>query len=1172
MRFRAMSATRPRDYPVRSTGNGASIAGSPKPAAGPLPGPSQRSRWVTRPLVLSPSKHSLPAWLRRALRQAQGERNRVSEFPYGELVDHTSDPPHTHFEKTLGPMHGALTRFANGMSRGLAVLLGHRRLTPRGFVASVRDLDYSSHSDDELSNALHVLGQQYREPDVDAAIPVAFAIVDEAVRRRLGTWKLFTPAGRHGPFEPHLALARGAAEAASSGHAPVPDATLDDLGLDADDAIIVNTLTAVAERSTREYWSAISLPAAFYGAVRAKDNGGELAFDPTDEQLAAGRLLFEGRVVEMSAGEGKTVAAAFPAVLHAVLGRRVHIVTANDYLASRDAEWLRPVYESLGLSVGAVLGHMNDEERRQAYGWQITYATLREVGFDFMRDNLRYSQADRVQTGFDVAIVDEADQALVDDAGTPIIIAGSPTETGRAVHRANRVVEQLVAHQRSIVAGLERRISSGITKDKMVHELAHLLVADPVSKLLAHFLASDPALGRCVQRTAESLAEDRDGGPAGGLLYAVEGESESVTLTERGRSYLERWLGPLFELDGTELEEGSVETRDRSVHDQREAANRSVQHFQTRYTHLNQVYQALRAHVLLKRDVDYVVTDGEVALVDGLTGRRRPYTRYQHGLQAAIEAKERVRVHPEPEVLAETSVPGLMGQYRRLSGMTGTALASSDELRHLYGLDAVAVPSTQPSMRVDQPARVYATRRHKLAAVVDCVRSWHRVGRPVLICTLTVEQSRELSRLLVKEGIRHSMLNAVSSAEEEEVVRRAGSLGAVTVATNMAGRGTDILLDPDLNVRVIERYVALVQESLSQRAGRVSAKCGTSAEAALLRSALREVGDLRVLTEQAGSPHTTLIASKTASAGDCTVELEFGLGLYVIGTEMNEARRIDDQLRGRCARQGAFGGSRFFLSLEDRPLLGRLDLKAEEQKTDAAGREYLEGRDTTCRLRRVQAAVEADEEADRSRLIDFSRVTERLTLARYKARAELVEAAEVHGIVDELIREAARRVVARHLPPEAIHEYARRFDRLADATWLDYGIECDGLWGQGMDALEDGVTRLLRSKVRDVRRRLREAGASGAERVLLLQTTDGASRAYVAGAQAATLGFQLCAWGHRAAVVDFMRHSLEASEQLRGDVAETFLARFVRVQPPPPETAADPGEVDLIEDIDAILA
>ena len=1064
-----------------------------------------------------------------------------------------------------------------------------RRL--RVVVRRIRHYDFSAHSDGELRSTLQRLKGH---PEL---APEAFAVVDEAVRRRLGAWRLFDAGFDKGALTRYEDLAGRIIDASPYRDRiefySAPDfldgrafdrsiaPMLRDMGLDSDERAIVTAAVYVAEKRRTGQDSDILLPAEFYQALAAKDRDGLLTFLVSDEQLTVGLLLSEKVAVEMNAGEGKTIAASFSAVAHALSDQAVHVITANEYLATRDRDWLAPVYESLGLSVGVVLSYMEDEERRHEYGQHIVYGTLREFGFDFMRDNLKLPPDEPVQGSLDVAIVDEADHALIDQARTPLIISGNPAGSRRAFERAWRAVEGLVRLQAEAVSRVEAELGEAVSVCAAEKELlARLLASGAESEVLSSRLARDPHLHRQVSALVDRDRDDGDNELAKDLLYLVDSRRESVTLTEEGQHLLEGALGPIF--DTSPLERRlSLTQADTSatLQDRRRLTDRLQRRLFRQNNRMSQVYQMLRASVLLERDADYVIVDGEVVLIDESTGRTLPENRFRWGLHAALEAKEGVAVNAECETLAQISVEGYMGLYSHIAGMTGTALEARSEFEREYGLKVVCVDPSKPSVRIDHGARLYSTRRDKLAAITDEVESCNRVGRPVLVGTLTIEQSQELSRLLTERGIEHSLLNAVTNAAEAEIIKRAGSFGAVTIATNMAGRGTDIILEPGLDRRVAEEYGKLVLDLLSSQVGRVEVSCGTQEEAVRLRSAFDALNGLTVSDGAGfGSGASVLVVSRRDEPfHDKRVRLDFGLGLYVIATEKNQTSRVDRQLRGRSGRQGALGASRFILALEDRFLQFRSDNASclvDGPHVDGGGRTFYEGPRMERHLAWVQRQAESDDEVSRSLGHQYGRVLEAQTKAYYGGRKEGVEAGSFHDVCLGFVEGWAVRLLRRHFPDQWPRDYTRRFEGMAEELWQDLDIDCDGLYGTGLDSLAAGVAHLVTAKLEDAQASLGEVQFTRLEKLLFLRTADEFWSDHLARQEESVLNITLGYLSVKAAMAELRVRGFEAYEHFKAGAIDAFLPRLLAF---PMESASEgasevEGEkIGLSEDVISIL-
>ena len=940
-------------------------------------------------------------------------------------------------------------------------------------IARIRARPFAALSDGELAHAL----AEAREHEETVAPAATFGVVAEAIRRRLGAWRLFDPEFEHKAVASYRGMAQQVVEeisrrSTSRNNGPrqgAVDSVLDEMGMSDSDRLIVGTLASVMDRlRSQDPWD-IELPASFYDAIEDSPMAEALAFAATDEQVLAGLHMWRGGVVEMSAGEGKTIAAVFPAVRHSVEGRRVHVVTANDYLALRDAEHLAPVYESLGVTVGAVLQHMNDDERRSAYGADVVYGTVRELGFDFLRDNMRHSDWEGVQRGLDAAIVDEADQVLIDESPTPLIISGSRPASRRAAHTANVVVQEMAALQERVTERLARTAQALPNGGEKRRVLAALFMADPENEYITRLAAQDPGTARRIRSDAADAIEFADSTQVDELYYRLDEDNGSVIPTERGHRFVESRLGAVFDTSGLEAELERVRADSGpDVAGRRRVEDRLDRRISRRRALSNQVQQAMRAHLLLRRGVDYVVAEGQVVLVDQLTGRRRPDTTYRNGLHTALEAKEGLPIKPERQAAAQISIQGFLRQYAHLGGMTGTALASRDELRRMYGMDIMRVPTTLPSRRVDMQPLVFGTTSEKLRAMVDEVESYVRAGRPVLVGTQTVEQSQAVSGVLRDRGIPHRTLNAVNSADEGAIVKAAGQPGAVTVATNMAGRGTDIVPDA-------------------------------------------------------------------------------GTGLHVIGTEMSPSRRVDDQLRGRAGRQGQAGTTRFMVSLEDRPLAGRslgAGLRDRGPAHDqASGPLRVDDR----KLERIQDLSTLDDEAQRAFLSDYYRVLDGQTLAYYSRRRATPASDAMYEECVLASRGLAGRAVARCFGAAPVTDYDRRFDDLAATTYLDFGLDCEGLWGLGLDALEQGLGDLLAGRLEEARTALGAARFDGLARAVLVQTGDDLWCGHLERLQEMMAVAPLAPLDHRSAVAAFQRDCGVEFEGFLLDTLDSFVPRLLEV-------------------------
>jgi preprotein translocase subunit SecA len=636
------------------------------------------------------------------------------------------------------------------------------------------------------------------------------------------------------------------------------------------------------------------LPEAFANAREAARR--TLGLRPFDVQLMGGIFLHQGNIAEMKTGEGKTLMATLPVYLNALTGRGVHVVTVNDYLARRDAEWMGLVYHALGMTVGVVVPGMPEEEKRPAYDADVTYATNNELGFDYLRDNMKADLAQVLQRDHYFAIVDEVDSILIDEARTPLIISGPSQDRSELYVKIDKLIPKLTAEH-----------------------------------------------------------------------YDLDEKQRTTTLTEEGNEFVER-----------RLREMELLAQDATLYDP-ESTN--IVH------HVN---QALRAHVLFHLDKDYIVRNGEVILIDEFTGRMMQGRRLSDGLHQAIEAKEAVGIRPENVTLASVTFQNYFRLYETLAGMTGTAATEADEFFEIYKLGVVEVPTNRPVIREDHDDQVFRTAREKYESIVDEIRRAHEAGQPILVGTTSIEKSEALSEMLKKDGVPHNVLNARYHEQEAEIIAEAGVPGAVTIATNMAGRGTDIQLGGNVDMRVVKELETAEKE-------------GRHADPAELRARIEsEVADAKARVLEAG-------------------------GLYVLASERHESRRIDNQLRGRSGRQGDPGRTNFYLSLEDDlmrifgsdrldSMLGKLGMKEGEAIIHPWVNKALE---------KAQGKVEARNFDIRKNLLKFDDVMNDQRKAIFAQRREIMEAQDVAEIANDMRSQVVDDMVATHIPPRA---YADQWD------------------------------------------------------------------------------------------------------------------------------------------------
>ncbi len=617
-----------------------------------------------------------------------------------------------------------------------------------------------------------------------------------------------------------------------------------------------------------------------------------------DAQLIGGIVLHQGKIAEMKTGEGKTLAATLPVYLNALTGSGVHVVTVNDYLAQRDAEWMGSIYRFLGLSVGVIINDLDDDERRNSYACDVVYGTNNEFGFDYLRDNMKFSLEDYVQRDLHYAIVDEVDSILIDEARTPLIISGPTHENTDRYYKINRVIP-------------------GLRKE--VH-------------------------------------------------YSIDEKARSVVLTEEGVARVENSLNVDNLYDPTQMET------------------------------LHHVNQALKAHTLFKKDVDYIVKDGQVIIVDEFTGRLMPGRRYSDGLHQALEAKEGVRIENENQTLATITFQNYFRMYDKLAGMTGTADTEAPEFKKIYDLEVVVIPTNLPMIRVDNSDLIYKTEQEKFDSAVAEIQDCHSRGQPVLVGTISIEKSEYLARRLKRLGIPHNVLNAKNHAGEAEIVAQAGRFSAVTISTNMAGRGTDIVLGGN---------PTFLARSKSKKGE------GSDEFDEILQ-------DLKVLCEDE--------KRRVIDAG----------GLHILGTERHESRRIDNQLRGRSGRQGDPGSSRFYLSLEDdlMRIFGGERVKMIMERVGMEEGEPIEHKYTTKAIENAQKKVEGHNFDIRKHLLEYDDVMNKQREVVYSQRRFILGGDDLKGTILEMMEDVVEDLVDRFTDERSVYE--------------DWDIEglLEGLWGQ----------------------------------------------------------------------------------------------------------------------------
>ncbi|MDP2044212.1 MAG: preprotein translocase subunit SecA [Candidatus Omnitrophota bacterium] len=759
-----------------------------------------------------------------------------------------------------------------------------------------------------------------------------------------------------------------------------------------------------------------------------------------DVQIAGGIILHEGRIAEMSTGEGKTLVATLAAYLNALLGKGVHVITVNDYLAWRDREWMGPIYESLGLSVGTIQHDMSDEQRKIAYACDITYGTNNEFGFDYLRDNMKYSTDELVQRPFYYAIVDEVDSILIDEARTPLIISGPAEESTGKYYTAKKIVEQLIG----------RRVTEGDEID-------------------AKYKGVD--LGK-------------------GFDYVADEKAQTVALTEEGELKASRLWG----IDTLHTLE-AIEYRHHTI-------------------------AALRAKEFFERDVDYVIKDGQVIIVDEFTGRLMPGRRWSDGLHQAVESKEGLKIERENQTLATITFQNYFRMYEKLAGMTGTAFTEANEFKSIYQLDVVVLPTNQPLVRKNYPDRIYKTEKEKFTAVLEEIAELYNSGKPVLVGTITIDKSERLSEMLKRRGIPHQVLNAKYHEMEAQIIAQAGKYKSVTIATNMAGRGTDILLGG--NPEFVAKNVA--KQKLNPE-------------------------DQNYLNEY----KSILEQHKKEAALEHNKVVELG-GLHILGTERHEARRIDNQLRGRSGRQGDPGSSRFYVSLGDdlMRLFGSDRIIGLMNKLGLEEGQVIEHPWVTGSIEIAQRRVEQHNFEIRKQLLDYDNVMNKQREIIYGQRRQILEGfslkENIIGIIYKLVEDYSQ---IYNQPNSSEVDIAG----LISSTSLKFGCQLnqETFASQSSQEIKDGLSKELLKAYETKEKSIGQDLMRNLERMVFLQIIDAKWKDHLYAMDNLREGIGLRAYGQRDPLIEYKREAFEMFNQMVSAIEEEAVETIFKLQPAKPE-------------------
>ncbi len=754
------------------------------------------------------------------------------------------------------------------------------------------------------------------------------------------------------------------------------------------------------------------LPEAF--AVVREVSKRTLKMRHFDVQLLGGIVLHEGKIAEMKTGEGKTLVATLPVYLNAIEGKGVHIVTVNDYLARRDAQWMSPIYNFLGLSVGVILHGLTDEQRQASYNSDITYGTNNEFGFDYLRDNMKYDISQYVQRELNFAIVDEVDSILIDEARTPLIISGPSEDSTDKYYKIDKIIPRLQM----------------------------------------------------------------------GTDYTVDEKAKTAILTEDGNTKVERLLGAgnLYDPSNIEL--------------------------------VHHVLQGLRAHNLFKKDVDYIVKDGEVIIVDEFTGRLMPGRRWSDGLHQAIESKEGVKIESENQTLATITFQNYFRMYNKLSGMTGTADTEAAEFAKIYSLDVLVVPTNKSMIRMDNADVIYKTERGKFNAAIKEIEELHKNGQPVLVGTISIEKSEILSNLLKKKDIPHSVLNAKYHEREAEIIAQAGRSGAVTIATNMAGRGTDIVLggNPD----------GLAKELLREK------KDYTEKD---YKNALMKAEDICKKDKE-----------KVVNAG----------GLHILGTERHEARRIDNQLRGRSGRQGDPGSSRFYLSLEDdlMRIFGSDRLSGIMNKLGMEEDMPIENKLVTRAIENAQKRVEAHNFDIRKHLLEYDDVMNKQRTEIYSFRREILQGETLKNRLYSMIEDVADELLFISCPEDK-HPEEWNTKGLQDTVYGIFAVTYPSAQIEKLNSLAELKDAFISAIKETYEKKESEIGSDMMryiEKMIMLQVVDTQWKDHLLGMDHLKEGIGLRGYGQRDPLTEYKKEAFDVFAEMTDRISIETLSRIFKIQ------------------------
>jgi preprotein translocase subunit SecA len=828
-----------------------------------------------------------------------------------------------------------------------------------------------------------------------------------------------------------------------------------------------------------------------------------------DVQLIGGVVLHQGKIAEMKTGEGKTLVATLPVYLNSLEGKGVHVITVNDYLARRDSEWMGKIYKFLGLSVGVIQHDLDDDERREAYRCDVTYGTNNEFGFDYLRDNMKFDLKDCVQRGHHYAIVDEVDSILIDEARTPLIISGPVESSQQKNYIAMRpLAEKLREAQSRFITQCLRDVttkieSNGDYPDEALEKLLLVKRGDPKNRQYLDLLVKHRDLKKKIDQLEGVLMSNKQLSDFDNELYCyIDERSHNVEITEKGREFLAG--GKIEEFIIPDPEDPSY-SEDRYI----EVTER-----------IHTIQQLVKAYWLFEKDVQYVINDNKVVIVDEFTGRLMPGRRWSDGLHEAVEAKERVRIERENQTLATITFQNYFRMYKKLAGMTGTADTEAVEFNKIYNLEVVVVPPNKPMVRIDFPDIVYRTEREKFNAVVEEIKELHAKGQPVLVGTISIEKSERLSAMLKKVGIKHVVLNAKYHEKEAEIVAQAGRKDSVTIATNMAGRGTDILL-------------------------------GGNAEF-LAKEQLRKKGiDPSTATQQQWEESFNKIQTEVQREHEEVIGLA---GLHILGTERHESRRIDNQLRGRSGRQGDPGTSRFYLSLEDdlMRIFASEKVSSIMQRLGMDEGVPIESRLISKRIEAAQKQVEGHNFTIRKHLLEYDDVMNQQRKTIYGLRKKFLEEADQKEFLLNLTED----VIADYLDTHCgagLNPAEWNIDGLRHALLHQFGLDIHhekiSPRELNRDELQQAVFNKAKEKYEHKETLIGPEAMRLHERVILLNVLDSHWKDHLLAMDQLKEGIGLRGYGQRDPLVEYKKESFDTFQQMMNAIEEESLRYLFLLQP-----------------------